>query len=121
MKRDSWSQLWSMARFRMFFVNTSFPKVNYLLSIPMKFFVLEYCALACLSELTSLGLSVNIPDKHGAFPIHYAARLEAEENMKKKYDLLKKLIEIGAQLNVMDGEGLQAIHWAVCMGKFLNF
>lgn len=87
----------------------------------MNFLVLEYCALACLSELTSLGLSVNTPDKHGAFPIHYATRLEAEENMKKKYDLLKKLIEIGAQLNAMDGEGLQAIHWAVCMGKILNF
>lgn len=82
----------------------------------MSIIFIEYSAAACLAELISVGLSVNIPDHHNVYPAHYAVRLEERENPQTKAVFLKKLVESGIVLNVVDGQGLQPIHWAVCMG-----
>jgi len=78
----------------------------------------EYSSLACLPHLLAVGISVDTPDKHGTYPLHYAVRLEAAERIDKKSAFLKKLIQVGVKLDVVDGQGLQAIHWAVCMGNY---
>ena len=85
----------------------------------MTIFSLEFSSAACLAELGSVGLSLNIPDNHGVYPIHYAVRLEQNEvgNINSKILFLKKLVSMGVNLSVIDDRGLQPIHWAVCMGK----
>ena len=83
------------------------------------FYFLEFSSAACLAELGSVGLTLNTPDNHGVYPIHYAVRLDQTEvnNMTSKILFLKKLVSMGVDLNVADDRGLQPIHWAVCMGN----
>ena len=72
----------------------------------------------CLEVLINGGLSVNIPDEHNVYPIHYAVRLTPGEDHQTKFDYLKKLIDSSnVQVDVCDNQGLQPIHWAVSMGK----
>ncbi|XP_066916206.1 inversin-A-like [Clytia hemisphaerica] len=78
----------------------------------------EYSSTSCLADLGSVGLTLNSPDNHGVFPIHYSVRLDASDanTTGAKIYFLKTLVTMGADLSVADDQGLQPIHWAVCMG-----
>ena len=78
---------------------------------------LEYCALGCLEELIAAGVTPNAPDSHGTYPIHYAVQPNDDENQQMKSAFLKKLLEVGASLDVVDGDGLQPVHWASVNGN----
>ena len=86
---------------------------NYSLFLP------EYSALDCFHMLiTEHGLSVNIPDTHNVYPIHYAVRLNEKDQQRAKIEYLRALLEVpDIELDVYDGAGLHPIHWAVSMGK----
>ena len=68
-------------------------------------------------ELISIGLSVNIPDQYGVYPIHYAVNAPSESASDAKISYLKQLVKVNADLSVVDEQGCQPIHWAVCTGE----
>ncbi|XP_065655150.1 serine/threonine-protein phosphatase 6 regulatory ankyrin repeat subunit B isoform X7 [Hydra vulgaris] len=77
----------------------------------------EYASTLCLMELVSVGLSVNIPDQYGVYPIHYAVNAPPEGVSEAKVNYLKQLVKVNADLSVIDEQGCQPIHWAVCTGN----
>ncbi|XP_060077666.1 uncharacterized protein LOC132557186 [Ylistrum balloti] len=77
--------------------------------------------LEVLEILLENGADVSRADSHEAFPIHYAAQMNGKENghtdPKIGEKVLRKLIENGVPMDVLDKDGRQPLLWAASAGN----
>lgn len=84
------------------------------------------CVCVAASGLTSLvdtllahGVSVNTPDLDLATPLHYACQMSGSTDGDERDmggAMVKKLLAVGAELNLIDNQGRTALHWAAAAG-----
>ncbi|XP_033734399.1 uncharacterized protein LOC117323345 isoform X4 [Pecten maximus] len=77
--------------------------------------------LEVLEILLENGADVSRADSHEAFPIHYAAQMNGKENghtdPKIGEKVLRKLVENGVPMDVLDKDGRQPLLWAASAGN----
>lgn len=87
--------------------------------------------LDSLDVVLDAGAEASVEDIHGAFPIHYAAQMCGHSSSKKgsvpsasRYaglSALKKLINHGVPVDVIDRDGRQPLLWAASSGMYTPF
>ncbi|XP_069117385.1 inversin-like isoform X4 [Argopecten irradians] len=77
--------------------------------------------LEVLEILLENGADVSRADSHEAYPIHYAAQMNGKENghtdPKIGEKVLRKLVENGVPMDVLDKDGRQPLLWAASAGN----
>ena len=85
--------------------------------------------LEMIDILEKQGCSLEKPDAHKAYPMHYAAQMcgnkaENEKQREKGLQMLEKFIEKKVSLTCEDADKRQPLLWAASSGRvnlFLNF
>ncbi|CAM1325531.1 nphp-2 (predicted) [Pycnogonum litorale] len=79
--------------------------------------------LECLDLLFEVGANAATPDIHGAYPLHYAAQMCGPSGEMGNGDtqtglaVLRKLIQLGMNVNVCDQDGRHPLLWAASAGS----
>lgn len=77
--------------------------------------------LKVLDFLIQSKADMSTPDIHHAYPIHYAAQMNSTSSGRKDSHIsekvLKKFLECGVKLDVVDDAGRQPLLWAACSGR----
>ena len=67
-----------------------------------------------VQHLIKLGVDVNIKDRYGWTPLHYAARTKSPAAApSQSVECVKLLIDAGADVNAKDNEGVSPMHRSV--------
>ena len=82
-----------------------------------------------IDSLEKQGCSLEKPDAHKAYPVHYAAQMcgnkaENEKQREKGLQMLEKFIEKKVSLTCEDADKRQPLLWATSSGRvnlFLSF
>lgn len=64
---------------------------------------------------------IHTADIYGAYPIHYAAQLCADEQTRKGLEVLKRLIELNVDVNCLDEQKRTPFMWAASAGDILIY
>ena len=71
------------------------------------FKICRYNATKCLKVLIEQGINVNIQNKYGDTPLHFAISTN-------KFEIVKLLILKGANVNIQNNRGCTPLHFACC-------